>query len=104
MVLLRHEIGDVLREQRQSQGRTLRQVSGAARVSLGYLSEVEGDAAIFVADQFFDHAEVIGLYMAGHVQNRPIIIAVKPFDLASHDPISHQLILMILTKCKPHAV
>jgi hypothetical protein len=41
MVLLRHEIGDVLREQRQSQGRTLRQVSGAARVSLGYLSEVE---------------------------------------------------------------
>jgi transcriptional regulator with XRE-family HTH domain len=41
MVLLRHEIGDVLRGQRQSQGRTLRQVSGAARVSLGYLSEVE---------------------------------------------------------------
>jgi transcriptional regulator with XRE-family HTH domain len=41
MVLLRQEIGDVLREQRQSQGRTLRQVSGAARVSLGYLSEVE---------------------------------------------------------------
>ena len=41
MVLLRHEIGDVLRERRQSQGRTLRQVSGAARVSLGYLSEVE---------------------------------------------------------------
>ena len=41
MVLLRQEIGDVLREQRQQQSRTLREVSTAARVSLGYLSEVE---------------------------------------------------------------
>ena len=41
MVVLRREIGDVLRDARQSQGRTLREVSSAARVSLGYLSEVE---------------------------------------------------------------
>ncbi len=41
MVLLRHEIGDVLRDVRQRQGRTLREVSHHARVSLGYLSEVE---------------------------------------------------------------
>lgn len=41
MILLRREIGDVLRGARQSQGRTLREVSSAARVSLGYLSEVE---------------------------------------------------------------
>lgn len=41
MVVLRREIGDVLRGARQRQGRTLRQVSGRARVSLGYLSEVE---------------------------------------------------------------
>ena len=41
MILLRRELGDVLREQRQSQGRTLREVSAAASVSLGYLSEVE---------------------------------------------------------------
>lgn len=41
MVVLRHEIGDVLRGARQRQGRTLREVSSAARVSLGYLSEVE---------------------------------------------------------------
>jgi len=41
MVLLRQEIGDVLRDQRQQQSRTLREVSAAARVSLGYLSEVE---------------------------------------------------------------
>jgi transcriptional regulator with XRE-family HTH domain len=41
MVLLRRLLGDVLRTQRQRQGRTLREVSAAARVSLGYLSEVE---------------------------------------------------------------
>jgi transcriptional regulator with XRE-family HTH domain len=41
MVVLRHEIGDVLRGARQRQGRTLREVSSAAKVSLGYLSEVE---------------------------------------------------------------
>jgi transcriptional regulator with XRE-family HTH domain len=41
MILLRRLLGDVLRERRRAQGRTLREVSGAARVSLGYLSEVE---------------------------------------------------------------
>jgi len=41
MIILRHQIGDVLRGIRQRQGRTLREVSSAARVSLGYLSEVE---------------------------------------------------------------
>ncbi|WAJ47016.1 helix-turn-helix transcriptional regulator [Mycobacterium sp. Aquia_216] len=39
--LVREVIGEVLRLARTSQGRTLREVSDAARVSLGYLSEVE---------------------------------------------------------------
>ena len=41
MIVLRREIGDVLRGARTRQGRTLREVSSVARVSLGYLSEVE---------------------------------------------------------------
>lgn len=41
VLLLRHAIGEVLRDVRQRQGRTLREVSHSARVSLGYLSEVE---------------------------------------------------------------
>ena len=41
MVLLRRLIGDVLRRHRLRQSLTLREVSAAARVSLGYLSEVE---------------------------------------------------------------
>lgn len=40
-VLVRELIGESLREERTGQGKTLRQVSTVARVSLGYLSEVE---------------------------------------------------------------
>lgn len=39
--LLRESVGEVLRQARTAQGRTLREVSDSARVSLGYLSEVE---------------------------------------------------------------
>ena len=41
MTLLRTQLGNSLRGHRLRQRRTLRDVSGAARVSLGYLSEVE---------------------------------------------------------------
>ncbi|WP_029089894.1 helix-turn-helix domain-containing protein [Brevibacterium album] len=41
MTLLRIEIGDALRTARLRQGRTLRDVSAGASVSLGYLSEIE---------------------------------------------------------------
>ncbi|MDR7273424.1 helix-turn-helix domain-containing protein [Catenuloplanes atrovinosus] len=41
MVLLRRVIGDALRARRQGQHRTLREVSTAANMSLGYLSEIE---------------------------------------------------------------
>jgi transcriptional regulator with XRE-family HTH domain len=40
-VLVRELIGESLREERVLQGKTLREVSRNARVSLGYLSEVE---------------------------------------------------------------
>ncbi|MBA2416786.1 MAG: helix-turn-helix transcriptional regulator [Geodermatophilaceae bacterium] len=41
MPLLRQVLGETLRSRRLGQERTLREVSGQARVSLGYLSEVE---------------------------------------------------------------
>jgi transcriptional regulator with XRE-family HTH domain len=41
MILVRRLLGDVLRQERLRQGRTLRDVSAAARVSLGYISEIE---------------------------------------------------------------
>ncbi len=41
MVLFRRLLGDVLRDQRMQRGMTLREVSKEARVSLGYISEIE---------------------------------------------------------------
>ena len=41
MVLVRQEIGDVLRDFRLQKAMTLRQVARRASVALGYLSEVE---------------------------------------------------------------
>lgn len=41
MIVLREVLGGELRRRRQQQGRTLRDVSSSAQVSLGYLSEVE---------------------------------------------------------------
>ncbi len=41
MILFRRLLGEVLRSQRMRQGRTLREISADARVSLGYISEIE---------------------------------------------------------------
>jgi transcriptional regulator with XRE-family HTH domain len=41
MTTMRQLVGEVLRARRAEQGLTLREVSGKARVSLGYISEIE---------------------------------------------------------------
>ena len=41
MVLFRRMLGDVLRGARRQRGMTLRELSAEARVSLGYISEIE---------------------------------------------------------------
>lgn len=41
MVLFRRLLGDVLRDLRMQRGMTLRELSADARVSLGYISEIE---------------------------------------------------------------
>ena len=41
MVLFRRQLGDVLRGERMRRGMTLRELSSEARVSLGYISEIE---------------------------------------------------------------
>ena len=40
-LLFRASLGDVLRAERMRQGMTLRDLSSSARVSLGYISEIE---------------------------------------------------------------
>lgn len=41
MILMRHEIGDVMRDYRTARGLSLREMSVRSNVALGYLSELE---------------------------------------------------------------
>ena len=91
MVLLRHLLGDVLRRLRLRQGRTLREVSAAARVSLGYLSEVERGqkeassellAAICTAlGTPLSHVlgEVSDSFALAELQNEPVLAGVGEY-------------------------
>src|SRR5262250_134464 len=99
MVLLRHLLGDALRRLRQRQGRTLREVSAAARVSLGYLSEVERGqkeassellAAICSAlgaplSQVF--REVSDNFALAELQNEPVLAGVREPALDAPAPV-----------------
>ena len=95
MVLLRQLLGDVLRRLRLRQGRTLREVSASARVSLGYLSEVERGqkeassellAAICGAlgtplSQVF--REVSDNFALAELQSEPVLAGTREPSLAS---------------------
>lgn len=73
MILLRRELGDVLREQRQAQGKTLREVSATASVSLGYLSEIERGTKEASSELLFSVCSALGLplsHVLGAVSER----------------------------------
>ena len=61
MLLVRREIGDVLRELRQGRGHTLRQVAGRANVALGYLSEIERGQKEASSEILYAIAEALGV-------------------------------------------
>jgi transcriptional regulator with XRE-family HTH domain len=110
MVLLRHLLGDVLRRLRLRQGRTLREVSAAARVSLGYLSEVERGqkeassqllAAICTAlriplSQVF--REVSDNFALAELQNEPVLTGAREPSLggASESHLGPQVQTVVL--------
>ncbi len=79
MVLVRQEIGDVLRDFRLQKGRTLRQVASKASVALGYLSEVERGQKEASSEILASVAEALTQYVTAH---RPVF---GPADAASGD-------------------
>ena len=73
MVVFRQELGDVVRDARRAQGRTLRQVSSDARVSLGYLSEIERGQKEASSELLASVADALGLplsYVLREVSDR----------------------------------
>ena len=100
MTLLRTQLGNTLRGHRLRQRRTLRDVSGVARVSLGYLSEVERgqkEASSELLASICDALEVeladllaevsLGLRVAGPGAVRPLAPSENP---AAEQPAAEQ--------------
>jgi transcriptional regulator with XRE-family HTH domain len=77
MILLRRLLGDVLRHQRQRQGRTLREVSSSARVSLGYLSEVERGQKEASSELLAAICEALGVRMSEVLHDVSIELAAS---------------------------
>jgi transcriptional regulator with XRE-family HTH domain len=76
MILLRRLLGDVLRRRRQEQGRTLREVSALARVSLGYLSEVERGQKEASSELLASICDALGVRMSDLMREVADTIAV----------------------------
>lgn len=64
-MLLRHAIGEILREERLAQGVSMRTVSQQAFISLGFLSEVETGKKE-IASEFLDQVIRLGLGLEPH--------------------------------------
>lgn len=65
MVLVRDAVGQILRSARSEQGRTLRDVAHDARVSLGYLSEVERGQKEASSELLSAICSALGLTLSG---------------------------------------
>lgn len=77
-MLLRRLLGDALRRQRLRQERTLRDVSADARVSLGYLSEVERGQKEASSELLASICEALGV-------NLSQVLREVSDELASHE-------------------
>lgn len=88
MPLLREFIGEALRHRRAVTGRTLRDVSGAARVSLGYLSEVERGRKEASSELLAAICDALDLRLSDLLAEvGDALVAAEPTTLARLEPL-----------------
>lgn len=80
--MLRQILGDVLRQHRMRQGRTLREVSGLARVSLGYLSEVERGQKEASSELLAAICEALGARLSDLLRDVSDLVALEETSVA----------------------
>ena len=99
MALLRRLTGDVLRRRRQAQSKTLREVSSAARVSLGYLSEVERGRKEASSELLASICDALGVPMSDLLREvsddleraerveaaQPLHVGIRPVPVRPHE-------------------
>ena len=83
MVLFRRSLGDILRSRRTELGLTLREVSGAARVSLGYISEIERGQKEASSELLSSLCEALDVPLSDVLREVSDIIAVEEQRLAA---------------------
>src|SRR5215210_1868383 len=94
MVLFRRLLGDVLRDKRSQRGLTLREVSAEARVSLGYISEIERGQKEASSELLASLCEALEAPLSDVLREvsdavavQEMAAAVTPSGLTSLDPI-----------------
>lgn len=88
-LLLRSLLGDSLRRERLDQRRTLRDVSAAARVSLGYLSEVERGQKEASSELLASICSALDVRLADVLREVSDDLAVvEPLPLAEHRSVT----------------
>ena len=83
MVLFRRLLGDVLRDARMQRGLTLREVSADARVSLGYISEIERGQKEASSELLASICDALGVRMSDVMREVSDSLAVAEFDHAA---------------------
>lgn len=81
--LFRESLGQVLRDLRHQQRRTLRQVAADAQVSLGYLSEVERGQKEASSELLINIAQALSTPLAVVIREVAIRMAISEGLLAS---------------------
>lgn len=88
MVLFRRLLGDVLRRRRVERGLTLREVSAQARVSLGYISEIERGQKEASSELLASLCGALDAPLSEVLQEVSLAVAVEEAALALPTPIA----------------
>ena len=81
MVLFRQILGEVLRGERMRRGLTLREVSAEARVSLGYISEIERGQKEASSELLASLCSALDLPLSSVLRDVSDAVALEELDL-----------------------
>src|ERR1700712_5841740 len=80
-LLFRASLGDVLRAERMRQGMTLRELSSTARVSLGYISEIERGQKEASSELLAALCEALDVPLSGVLRDVSDLVLVEELGL-----------------------
>ncbi|HEX2895207.1 MAG TPA: helix-turn-helix transcriptional regulator [Marmoricola sp.] len=87
MVLFRRQLGDVLRAERMRRGMTLRELSSEARISLGYISEIERGQKEASSELLFSLCEALEMPLSEVLREVSDTIAVEEQRIAAESAV-----------------